>query len=95
MRVFEDLQMYMDKHNINNYIKHPKGNILPTKFRLYIVYINSLRWPEVLPVTETQWAQPAAAFTTEASVGSGKGSGVSFRTCGEKKLQNQFKEFIL
>ena len=28
-------------------------------------------------MTETQWAQPAAALSTEASVGRGNGSGVS------------------
>lgn len=33
----------------------------------------------MIPVTETQWAQPAAAFTIEASVGRGKGSGVSLK----------------
>lgn len=31
----------------------------------------------MLPVTATQWAQPAAALMIEASVGRGKGSGVS------------------
>ena len=30
-----------------------------------------------VPVAATQCAQPAAAFTIDASVGSGKGSGVS------------------
>lgn len=37
-----------------------------------------LRWEiKIVPVAETQCAHPAAAFTIEASIGKGKGSGVS------------------
>lgn len=46
-------------------------------------------------MTETQWAQPATAFTTEASVGRGKGSGVSLtimqRMENEKSIHTVFR----
>lgn len=32
----------------------------------------------IIPVTATQWAQPAAAFIIKASFGRGKGSGISY-----------------
>lgn len=35
------------------------------------------KWISVVPVAETQCAHPAAAFNIEASIGRGKGSGVS------------------
>jgi hypothetical protein len=38
-----------------------------------------------VPVTETQWAHPADAFSTEASVGRGKGSGVSLTMCAVER----------
>jgi hypothetical protein len=41
-----------------------------------------------LPVVATQCAQPAAAFTMEASVGRGKASGVSLNK--KKKKKNLF-----
>lgn len=44
-----------------------------------------------LPVTETQWAQPAAALTIDASVGRGKGSGVSLNDA-INKVRIQLKE---
>lgn len=40
----------------------------------------------LLPVTATQWAQPAAALTIEASVGRGKGSGISLTSAIEKHV---------
>ena len=47
-------------------------------------------------MTETQWAQPATAFTTEASVGRGKGSGVSLtimqRMENEKSIHIVFRQ---
>lgn len=56
-------------------------------------FLSSLLFPKGingLPVIAAQWAQPAAAFTIEASVGRGNGSGVSLR----RKLKCTADQFI-
>lgn len=46
-------------------------------FKQQTLYYKIVIRTKTVPVAATQCAQPAAAFTIDASVGSGKGSGVS------------------